>query len=63
MLDTMLPRIAPAQMWLADVAMLESGDGFGAIVISLGGKVLGWHEDYAGMTALEPLQIAGAWRV
>jgi hypothetical protein len=63
LLDTMLPRIAPAQMWLGDVAMLESGDGFGAIVVSLGSKVLGWHEDYAGMTALEPLHIGGAWRV
>lgn len=63
MLDTLLPRIAPAQMWLGDVAMLESADGFGCLVVSLGGKVMGWHEDYAGMTALEPVEIAGAWRV
>ncbi|MBB4857204.1 hypothetical protein HNO88_000511 [Novosphingobium chloroacetimidivorans] len=62
MLDTILPRIAPAQMRLGDVAMLDSGDGFGAIVISLGGKVMGWHEGYPGMTALEPIAIAGAWR-
>ncbi len=63
MLDTLLPRIAAAQMVLGDVALLDSGDGFGAIVISLGGKVMGWHEDYAGMTALDPLRMAGAWRV
>lgn len=63
MLDTLLPRITPAQMVLGDVALFESEDGFGAITISLGGKVMGWHPDYEGMTALEPIQIAGAWRV
>jgi hypothetical protein len=43
--------------------MLESGDGFGAIVVSLGGKAMGWVEGCSGMTALDPLEIAGAWRV
>lgn len=63
MLDTLLPRIAPAAMLLGDVALFRSEDGFGAITISLGGKVMGWHPDYDGMTALEPIEIAGAWRV
>lgn len=63
MLDSLLPRIPHASMLLGDVAMFTSADGFGAITISLGGKVLGWHDDAAGMTALEPLEIAGAWRV
>ncbi|QQN73959.1 hypothetical protein [Croceicoccus sp. YJ47] len=63
MLDAMLPRIAPAAMLLGDVASFRSDDGFGAITINLGGKVMGWHEDAPGMTALEPVEIAGAWRV
>lgn len=64
MLDTVLPRIAWARMMLGDVAMLRSGDGFGAITICAGPhKVLGWHEDDAGMKVLDPLQIEGAWQV
>lgn len=69
MLDSFLPRIPYATMLLGDVAMFHSGDGFGAITISisdtssLGPKVIGWHDDAPGMTALEPLEIAGAWRV
>lgn len=62
MLDTLLPRITPAQMLMGDIAMFRSEDGFGAITISLGGKVMGWHPDYEGMTALEPIEIEGAWR-
>jgi len=63
MLDALLPKISSAQLWLGDLAMLDSGDGFGAIVISLGGKVMGWHEDYPGMTPMETHAFAGAWRV
>jgi hypothetical protein len=64
MLDTILPRIAPASMALGDVAMLRSGDGFGAITICAGLlKVLGWHDDAPGMKVLEPHEIEGAWRV
>ncbi len=62
MLATMLPEITPAEMLLGDIAVLKSGDDLGAITISLGGKVMGWHEDYPGMTALEPLSIARAFR-
>lgn len=65
MLDTLLPRLpAYAMMTLGDVAMLRSGDGFGAITICAGPhKVLGWHDDAAGMAVLEPHEIEGAWRV
>lgn len=58
-----LERIAPAAMLLGDLAMLESEDGMGSIVVSAGGKVLGWHDDDAGMVVMEPLQITAAWRV
>lgn len=63
LLDTILPRIAPSAMLLGDVAMFRSADSFGAITVSLGGKVMGWSDAYDGMTALEPIEIAGAWRV
>lgn len=63
MLDTLLPRIAPASMLLGDVVMFESGEGLGAITIALGGtKVMGWSDAAPMMTALEPIEIAGAWR-
>lgn len=62
MMDSLLPRIAPAQMLLGDIAMLKSEDGFGALVVSLGAKVMGWHDDAPGLTALEVLEFAGAWR-
>lgn len=64
MLDQLLPRIPWANMLLGDVAMLRSGDGFGAITICAGPqKLLGWHDDAAGMKILEPHEIEGAWRV
>ena len=63
MLDNFLPRIPHASMLLGDVAMFQSEDGFGAITISMGDKVMGWHPEYEGMTALIPVDIAGAWRV
>lgn len=63
MLDSMLERIPPARMLLGDVAVFRSEDGFGAITISLGGKVMGWHDEAPMMTALEPIEIDGAWRV
>lgn len=64
MLDAIgLERIPPAAMLLGDLAMLESADGMGSIVVSAGGKVLGWHDDDAGMVVMEPLKIEAAWRV
>lgn len=58
-----LERIPPASMLLGDLAMLKSADGMGSIVVSAGGKVIGWHDDDAGMVVMEPLQIEAAWRV
>lgn len=69
MLDSMLPRIPYASMLLGDVALFQSGDGFGAITIGvsetsmIGPKVMGWHDSAPGLTQLEPLEISGAWRV
>lgn len=58
-----LERIAPAAMRLGDLAMIEDDSGLGGIVISAGGKVIGWHEDAAGMVVMDLLQADAAWRV
>ena len=43
MLDSMLPRIAPAQMLLGDLAAVPGSDGFDSILICAGPqKVMGW---------------------
>ena len=64
MLDAIgLERIAPAAMRLGDLAMLDSADGIGGIVISAGGKAIGWHDDAAGMVVMDLLRITAAWRV
>ncbi len=63
MLDSLLPRIPPASMLLGDLAILEDDSGLGAIVVSAGGKCLGWHENAPGMVVLQPLEITAAWRV
>ena len=58
-----LVEIAPARMVIGDLAVLMSdADNIGAITISVGGKVMGWHEDAAGMVNIEPLRIERAFR-
>lgn len=42
--DALLPRIAPAQMLPGDIAV-SAGDEAEAAVISVGYKVMGWHQD------------------
>lgn len=66
MLDSILPRIAPAQMTLGDVAILPGDGGLDAIVISAGPRrVFGWAEGETETRFLEPLlgKVRGAWRV
>lgn len=57
-----LQRIAPAAMRLGDIAVLEGDEGLGGIVISLGGKAMGWHEDAAEMVVMDLLKLDHAWR-
>lgn len=58
-----LERIAPAAMRLGDLAMLESADGLGSLVVSAGAKAIGWHDDAPGMVVMDLLAIKAAWRV
>ncbi len=63
MIDTLLPSIPPAAMLLGDVAMLRDESGIGALVVNVGGKVMGWHDDAERMVVMDALQIERAWRV
>lgn len=63
LIDTLLPRIAPARMRVGDIAMLPGEAPFGALVISAGGKVLGWHgEGELGLVNIIPeVPYVAAW--
>jgi len=63
LLDSMLPRIAPASMLIGDLAAIEGDDGLECIVISAGGKMLGYHVgDATGLKNLIVTAFVGAWR-
>lgn len=68
LLDSLLPRIAPAEMLVGDLAAMEGGGAFDAIVIYAGGKVLGFHDDVLerGLVPIEPIgpqPFKAAWRL
>lgn len=65
MLDSLLPRIAPAAMWPGDLAVIEGEPPFDAIVIGAGGKVLGWHGSMLdrGLVPIVDAPIKAAWRL
>ncbi|KQN93847.1 hypothetical protein ASE95_02775 [Sphingomonas sp. Leaf231] len=68
LLDSLLPRIAPAGMLIGDLALMEGDDAFDAVVIAAGGKVLGYHGDdlARGLVAIEPVvtqPYKAAWRL
>lgn len=70
LLDSLLPRIAPARMLLGDIALLpgdpEDGGAFDCITICAGDKLLGWHPD--DPSGIKPLvadwsSLIGAWQL
>ena len=63
MMATLMPEIPHASMLLGDIAMLRSADSIGALVVNVGGKVIGWHDDARAMVVMEPLEIERAWRL
>lgn len=68
LLDSLLPRIAPAAMLIGDLALMEGDDMFDAVVVCAGGKVLGYHADdlARGLVAIEPVAaqpFKAAWRL
>lgn len=66
MLDSMLPRIAPAQMLIGDLAAVPGDNGLDSIMICAGPqRLFGWHEDAEGIVVLGVRldEVSAAWRV
>lgn len=68
LLDSLFLRIPPAAMWVGDLAIMEGGEDFDAIVIAAGGKLIGYHADHldAGIVNIVPIgdrPFIGAWRL
>lgn len=64
MMDAYFTRIAPAEMLLGDMASLPSSDGWGALVICVGDKFVGWHDsDLNGLKNIIVKEFDGAWRL
>lgn len=64
LLDSMLPRIAPAATWVGDLVLLDGEPPFDCIAVQAGGALLGYHEDAAG--GIAPLVFTkpkAAWRL
>jgi hypothetical protein len=62
LLDSLLPRIAPATALPGDIIVVQGSDSLDAVHISLGFKAFGWHEDSEGAAVLIDREIKGAWR-
>jgi hypothetical protein len=62
MLDSLLPRISPAQALPGDVLVLQGEEGLDAVMVSVGYKAAGWQQEVEGMAIVIPLEIKGAWR-
>lgn len=61
-LDSFLPQIPYARMLPGDLAVLEGEDDMDAVVICVGHKVMGWHQDADTLVNIIPNQIKAAWR-
>jgi len=68
LIDQYLPRIAPAQMLLGDLAALPGEFGLSAVVIAAGNgpdKFWGFHGDAGQLvviTDIDPDNLTGCWR-
>ena len=68
LLDAMLPRIAPAAMLIGDLALMAGDEAFDAVVVSAGGKVIGYHADQlarglVNIVPIGPQPFIAAWRL
>jgi hypothetical protein len=60
--DSLLPRIAPAEMLPGDLALIEGEPPFDSCVICVGVKVMGWHQQADRLVNMTPHSIKAAWR-
>lgn len=60
-----LMRIAPAAMLVGDLATLPGDDGFEAVVVCVGGKLMGWHGAADELTVIGEAvaHVTAAWRL
>ncbi len=64
MLNDLLEPIAPAQMLVGDIGVIDGQDGLESIVISTGFKMMAWHPDGRFVLSGDGLDaLKGAWRV
>lgn len=66
LIDSLLPRIAPAQMVLGDLCAVEGEAGMDAVMICAGHRrIFGWVEDEARPVIVEPEwdKLTACWRV
>ncbi len=67
LLDSLLERIPPAMMLPGDIALVKSdpdspASEIGTIMVSAGGKMLGWHPDHELFAVMDVLEFEAAWR-
>lgn len=63
LIDTILPRIAPAQMLPGDLLMVRGEGGFGSLMIwQDGGMAMGWVEGHSQLKNFIPTEYVAAWR-
>lgn len=65
-LDSLLPRIAPAQMLLGDLASVPGQEGLDCILVCAGPqKLMGWHPETGAFVLYDGGmdELTGAWRV
>lgn len=63
LLDSMLVRIAPDDMWIGDLALLDGEPPFDALVIGAGSMVFGYHQHAIGIAPIDEAVIRYAWRL
>ncbi len=66
LVDSKLPRIAPARMLLGDLAMVPGEQGLDALFVCAGPlKMFGWREDAPALVLLNVSldELTAAWRV
>ena len=65
LLDVMLPRIAPLEMLVGDLALVPGEPPFDALAISAGGTLLMYHQEAEGLANVKEAlpRVKAAWRL
>ncbi len=65
LLDSMLPPIAPASMWVGDLALVPGAEGFDALAICDVSALFMYHDTQDGLSVVKQAErhIVAAWRL